>query len=175
MSKERKAWERQPGETSKAFKCFCFYKELGVERTVEKALAEGRKRGIKKGQKPSVWRKWSIQFRWVERCEAWDDYVEELAWKEIAAGRVEMARRQVAAGQFMQKLAATAFNRQAEELMKQVEGKAPHKIGLHYALKLQELGVKIERMAAGDPKGGEEGVQTVKVQLVLKDGSEIDL
>lgn len=70
-----RAFERQQGETQKAYLAFQKYLELGPERTL--ALASdavyGRsKNGVRKKPVGQV-DKWSRQFDWHQRAQAWDD------------------------------------------------------------------------------------------------------
>jgi hypothetical protein len=64
----RKPWERQPGETAPAFRCFCEYLKLGGGRSF-KATAD------ELGRPPSYAKQlgvWSVKFGWVERAAAYD-------------------------------------------------------------------------------------------------------
>jgi len=74
-----RAFERQDGETVKAFEAFKVYRDLGPERSLAK-VAE-----IRYGKTTSNARqvaRWSSRFDWVERAAAWDDY-HEMIRREI--------------------------------------------------------------------------------------------
>ena len=58
-------WDRQPGETPKAFAAFCIYRDLpAIDRSV--AAAWGRKKGGK------YWERWCTDHNWLERAAEHD-------------------------------------------------------------------------------------------------------
>ena len=58
-------WDRQPGETPKAFAAFCIYRDLpAIDRSV--AAAWGRKKGGK------YWERWCTDHNWLERAAKHD-------------------------------------------------------------------------------------------------------
>lgn len=73
-------WDRQPGETSKAYAAFVTYRDLGADRSVRlvsEALAKTQ----------TVIKRWSSAHNWVSRVEAWDSMpgrAVEGAYKEMA-------------------------------------------------------------------------------------------
>lgn len=84
-------WERQPGETAKAFQAFRAYRDLGPARTMLAAyrLTKGKPdaKAISGG-----WARWSQEHRWTERADAYDLHREqterlerEQTWRERAA------------------------------------------------------------------------------------------
>lgn len=81
-------WDRQPGESSKAYMAFTYYLKLDPE---DRTVREGMERyNISIGKKPQNRETsgsfntymWSTKFRWEERASAYDSFM--LA-KEIAA------------------------------------------------------------------------------------------
>jgi hypothetical protein len=58
-------WDRQPGETAKAFAAFRRFLELGATRSLSKA-AKAASRSV------GLYKRWSRQWGWVERAAAWD-------------------------------------------------------------------------------------------------------
>lgn len=74
-------WDRQPGETSKAYEAFVTYRDLGADRTqlrVEKAL----------GKSKALISKWAAERDWVRRAAAWDS----MPGKAVATAYADMAR-----------------------------------------------------------------------------------
>ena len=71
-------WERQPKESDRKYGQFVTYRDLGRARTLTKAaerltLAHGHVRNV------------AAEFRWRDRCEAWDRHLDRLyeaSWLE---------------------------------------------------------------------------------------------
>lgn len=76
---DRQPWERQEGETSKAYHAFSVYRDLGHERSVVKVAKE-------LGKSRRVIEVWCLKHRWVERCSAWDS----IPAKALAESYAEM-------------------------------------------------------------------------------------
>jgi hypothetical protein len=91
-----RAFERQPGESTKAFEAFKCYRALGTKRSLQKAaeLYYGRSTNV------AQFGRWSRKFDWVERARAFDDWQEMIAQQAIAEYEqrraVEFAERQMA-------------------------------------------------------------------------------
>lgn len=66
-------WQRQPDETTKAYKAFTLYRDMGAERSLSKVREKlGRKSGYERQLQ-----EWSSQHKWVERAAAYDHDLEE--------------------------------------------------------------------------------------------------
>lgn len=77
-----KPWDRQPGETSKAYAAFCVYRDQGQDRTVRTvAEALSRSDNLIKG--------WSSKNNWVARAAAWDS----MPSRAVAEAYQDMAER----------------------------------------------------------------------------------
>ncbi len=66
-NQEKMAWDRAEGETIKAFKAFCVYRDLGPERSLEKTGEIIGKSGSHMGN-------FSAEYNWRERAAAYDEY-----------------------------------------------------------------------------------------------------
>ena len=64
-------WDRQPGETPRAFAAFCIYRDLpAIDRSIVAAVAQQRENG---GKAPvRNWETWSSLYNWSERGLASD-------------------------------------------------------------------------------------------------------
>ena len=72
-----KPWERQPGETAKAFAAFLLYRDLpAIDRSV--AAAWGRKKGGKQGER------WCTAHDWVNRAAEHDSDLASRRRERIA-------------------------------------------------------------------------------------------
>lgn len=106
-----RAYERQPGESAKAFEAYKVYRDLGPGRTLRETAAivyggSGAAEGYREGTKgvPGRIKKWSADHDWPERARARDDYLEMVVRQavedherkraeDLAARREELRRR----------------------------------------------------------------------------------
>ncbi len=97
---ERIRGQRNPyihGESRQAFHGFEHYRDLGSARSLVAAYNDhlircrGRQCGAKRA--PGSWSEWSINWRWVERAEAWDRHLDSVRRAEMeAAERAEVEK-----------------------------------------------------------------------------------
>lgn len=73
---QRRAYDRLPDESSKAYDAFAVYRDMGVNRSTYDA-------GQKLGKSIAVIQRWSTLHNWVERAAAYDDHVDAEARKLI--------------------------------------------------------------------------------------------
>lgn len=86
----RRAWDRRPGETDRAWAAFNAYLRLGPERTLaDAAEAIGRPRGYRETLKY-----WSVKYDWRIRAAAWDEHVEARVNDARTDELEQAARRQ---------------------------------------------------------------------------------
>lgn len=94
-----RAWERQEGETQKAFEAFKIYRDLGPERTLDKSFRIWKGLEVTSTKRASgQWKDWSVKHDWVDRVNAMDDRDEmvsnEAIEKYITSRATEVAQRQ---------------------------------------------------------------------------------
>lgn len=82
-------WEQQPGESSKSFAQFCIYRDMGVDRSIDKVLQET---GLKndrnlKGK--------SSKFHWVSRAAAWDNHLDAQRRKALERAALKEYKNQL--------------------------------------------------------------------------------
>lgn len=65
MAGDLRSWDRQPGETSKAYEAFVIYRDAGPARSVRFVSEQ-----LSKSQ--TVIKRWSSGNNWVERAAEWD-------------------------------------------------------------------------------------------------------
>jgi len=92
-------YDRQPGETTKAYEAFTVYRDLGMGRTLERVSATLQKSVTMLGR-------WSSQYRWIERAAAYDDYIEAQARKknerDAIRRKADMLKRHALTGKVLQ-------------------------------------------------------------------------
>jgi len=76
-------YERQPGESTRAWEAFKTYRDLGEGRSIDAAYRLfGGHQGSKK-RASGRWRKWCVEHDWVDRARAYDDYHEIIRREAI--------------------------------------------------------------------------------------------
>lgn len=153
MSAERPdilPWERQPDESSKAFRAFVAYRDLPPdERSIQRAYETAYGRELEdRGQIPGHMKRWCSGYDWVRRARAWDNERDRLAREaEIRADQeaiVAMRKRHIGVAQSMQTLAAMALKDMIEKA--RIAEITPFQIA-----RLMSEGTRIERLARGEP------------------------
>ena len=92
-------WEKQRGESARAFRAFSLYRDLGAGRSqvkVGRALGET---GVPAAL--TQIERWSTQWRWVERCDAWDREEDRRAREQHQAAVADARRAEAMAGTLM--------------------------------------------------------------------------
>lgn len=139
-------WERQTGETDKAFQAFGIYRDMGPGRSMEAVgKAQGKSR---KSIEP-----WSVTWGWGERASAWDDECDRNQRKRDELERAQTLRKMreghVKAGQAMQQVAGLALQKKFTE---ESAGSAKNLEDLSAGdiARLMDTGVKLELRARGE-------------------------
>ncbi len=139
---EIEEWERQPFESSRAYSYFCLYRNTDqLERSVKK-VAEKVGRSVR-----MMW-DLSSKWDWLKRAEAYDLHMQRLKQAAQEKARIEMAERQAKEGTTLQNIAMGGIKNLLDEkgqVRKDIE-MTPSVIA-----RLLEVGVKIERLARGEP------------------------
>lgn len=138
---KRQLWERQVGESAKAYAAFTKYRDLAERRTMKK-VAE-----MLQCSEQNIAR-WAQRWSWTHRAAEFD-MVEEEKWREQASrDRVQMRRRQIALGQQMQAVAAHGLHEWRLRIAAGLElNLSPNEIAT-----LMEVGSKLEQNGVGDEK-----------------------
>jgi len=133
-------WERQPFEGSRTYLYFCVYRDMDpLERSIKKT-AEATKR--------SLGMLWNISSRWdwAKRAEAHDLHMQRWKLAAYEKARIEMADRQTKEEMTLQSVAIGGIRDLIDEHGQVKANLTPTEI-----VRLLEAGVKIERLARGEP------------------------
>lgn len=98
-----KPWERQEGESEKAFEAFAVYRDMGAERSITKVVQSLNKTRALIGR-------WSSQWNWQERVRAYDNELEKEARTKAIRDRKAMTTRHINIAMQLQKKALEALN-----------------------------------------------------------------
>ena len=125
------AWDRQPGESQKAWQTFELYRTLGVNRSMRR-VAEVVHKSL------HTIAAWACAHNWVDRTREWELYENKRAQREEQEAVKEMRRIHAEAGATLLK---RGFGRLAVI--------NPKMISPRTLLRFVELGAKLEARARG--------------------------
>lgn len=125
-------WERQEGETPRAYEAFCVYRDLGPNRSITKTAQELNKNRTTIGE-------WSTKYEWVKRAAAWDSEQDRIARRMQIEEIKKMRKKHAALANSMLIKAAKALQKIPVEEIKAVD-----------ISRLVEVGSKLERLSRGD-------------------------
>lgn len=109
-NKREQPWDRQKGEGARAFEAFLVYLQMGPERSV-RAVAQ------KLSKSYTLAGRWSSTYHWVERCRAWDNYLQQEAKKAAAAEVRNMNRRHAKMAAAIQGTAMQALQERGADMV----------------------------------------------------------
>lgn len=99
---DTKPWERQEGESIKAFEAFTVYLEMGDERSL-------RAVGQRLGKSRALIERWSRTYQWVERVASYDADVQRKSHAKAVDKRRKMVDRHISIALKMQEKALKAL------------------------------------------------------------------
>lgn len=97
-----KPWERQKGESEKAYEAFAVYRDMGEKRTFT-AVAE------KLQKSDSLIRRWKERWEWQERVRLYDNDLQKEARAKAIKDRRNMTERHIGIAMQLQKKALSAL------------------------------------------------------------------
>jgi len=145
MSEEEKhEWDRQPAESSRAYRFFSEYRSMGPDRSLVK-LREQAKVG---GRSVSVrlLERWSAKWHWVMRSQRYDDHLLYQDRLRQEKERKDMVTRHAKIAVLSQNLVVKGI----EKLVADVE-QGKRDLTASDASRLLDVAVRIERLSRGEP------------------------
>lgn len=140
MTKNRELWDRQKDEGSRAYEHFCIYRDFGPVRSFSKLVKDGRCT-----VKVQQLERWSHQWQWVERAEAYDDQFDLQRRARLEKERLEMMERHAKVAMLGQSLLLKGLESKIAKV--QQEGET---ISAGDLARLMDVTVKVERLARGE-------------------------
>lgn len=98
-----KPWERQKGESDKAYEAFVTYRDMGADRSIRAVAQKLDKSRTQIG-------KWSSAWDWTERVRIYDNELETEVRAKVIKGRKDMTDRHIKIAMQLQKKALEALN-----------------------------------------------------------------
>lgn len=153
MANQVDPWERQEGETPKAFEAFSIYRDMGIDRSLRKVVQHLNKN-------LTTIAEWSSKYEWVDRVAAWDAEQDRIARLEQIKDIKKMRKRHAGiASQMLLKAAEALQNLDPEEIKAQDVSR------------LVDIGSKLERISRGDvgevveERDGGEAINPVQIYI----------
>lgn len=135
---EPKCWEtRLEAESSKAFKAFCMFRNMGYKRSIKACLELHEIDPKKYGS----WSRYARLFKWNERAALYDEYVAKETERELIAERVERKKRQM-----------EMLNGFDELVQKRIKTLKPEDLNADGAMDLLERSAKLDSFITGADK-----------------------
>jgi len=145
----KQPWERLDNESSKAYRAFCVYRDLGPDRSIDKAMAAV-------GQKNRrTWGEWCSKYNWVERAAAYDSYLEAEKRKEKEREILDMARRHATL--------AMAFQEKVAKALQMID---PSDLSPRDLARWLEVATTLERLSRGEPTEIEKQIEPLIIRVV---------
>jgi hypothetical protein len=136
-------WQRQPGESAKAYSAFSKYRDLAERRTMAKVAEMS-------GCSSQNIERWARRWAWTHRVAEYDLVQEEEWQRQASRDRVAMRRRQIAIGQTLQSVAVYAVR----EWQQKIEQKLPLNLDPIEVVGIMKLGNELEAKGHGEEKDG---------------------
>jgi hypothetical protein len=138
---EKHEWDRLTGESSKAYKHFCLYRDMGPERSLSRMASVPECTSVRRQLN-----RWSSRWRWVERCQSYDDHLQLQDRLRHEKERKDMLTRHGKIAVLGQNLVVKGI----EKLLADVE-QGKRDLSASDASRLLDVAVKIERLSRGEP------------------------
>lgn len=127
-----KAWERQRGESQKAFEAFAIYRDMGPTRSLLKVTQKLTK-------SETLIKRWSSKWNWVDRIQLYDAEMDRQQLLQQEEERKQMAERHAKQ--------ALLFQNKIIERLRTID---PNRLTPADLIRWFEVAVKVERQARGE-------------------------
>lgn len=87
-------WERRKQESGKAYVAFLAYRDLGPDRSLDKAYASQTGQELNGRRASRHWSQWAKDFDWVRRAEHWDVHNTQIAERAFSERIRELGKQQ---------------------------------------------------------------------------------
>lgn len=149
-NKREQPWERQKGESARAFEAFLVYLQMGPDRSIQ-AVSHKLAKSI-----PLI-KRWSSDNNWVERCRAWDNYLQQEAKKAAVAEVRRMNQRHAKMASAIQATAMQALQEMGTSMVDPKNFAAIVKL----ATDLERQSLTAETVELDEEAKADEGVEVV--------------
>lgn len=143
LSSEIHPWEKQKGETSKAYAAFCVFRDLGpIRRSITTAVKKGN------GAHRSF-QLWYKIFLWKERAKEYDSYLDKESLSAQLEDVVKARKRYEGLGKALQRIGG----HEIQVLLTRIDKDPNTSIGLTKSETMRFLreGTRLELIGLGEP------------------------
>lgn len=127
-----KPWERQRGESQKAFEAFAIYRDMGSTRSIQKVAQKLTK-------SEALLRRWSAKWNWVERAKEYDLEMDRQHRLQQEEERRKMAERHAKQAMMFQ-----------NKILERLRTLDPNRLTPADLIRWFDIAVKVERLARGE-------------------------
>ena len=156
-NKSQEPWTQQKGEQSNSFYLFTVYRDLGPFRTLEKVIPQVQQEATKnhKNGVPAMagLLTLSSRWKWVNRCKAWDENLDEIGRTEQELAVKEMTKRHASTSKDLQDRITDIVDDKEYEGLSPTQKAWALNSATHSYAKLAML----ERLSRGQSTEGNEG------------------
>lgn len=144
-------WDRQRGESPKAFAAFVIYRDLEGNRSLQDVANKLR------CSRANIAR-WASKWQWYDRAREWDIHRDQLHQEGQIRERVRMGERVAREGMALQALAIDALQRLQEQVRQGEYDLSPLECA-----RLMEIGARLESSVRGEP----DKQQFTKIEVIV--------
>lgn len=166
---DRDPWERQRGESSKAFAAFCAFRDAGGTRGVQRVATELAK-------SRTLMARWAARWNWHERAAAWDRKLDDEA-RAAAVAEVKQAAVNHAKQARMMFAWAAVETKKIITMAQASSGPLTNRHGevdVNAIRSMAETAIKLERLVLGEPGEIREDRPATWIDLMASLGDEED-
>jgi hypothetical protein len=156
---DKKAWDRLPNESTKAYAAFVVYRDLGIKRSLRLATDEIYGEG---SLNIRLLEKWSVRHRWVSRVDSYDAQLESTSRQAVEHERIERAKRHARLGLKLQEVGE-----------RRLRAKDFRAVSVRDTIQAIRTGVELERRAKGDDRPEPAAPATVNINVLQQISDEV--
>jgi hypothetical protein len=167
LDPNRKAFERQPGESDKAWQAFVLYRDMGFQRSAKVVAGQYKEATRSKATLDSTYAtlmKWSAEYLWVSRCFEWDNYLDAKRRRAKVFEIEEMKRRHLKLATSLQGLGAIELQKWLTKVQTSKDSDTVE-LTTGDIRALIDLGIRIERLNRDEP----ESVNKIEKEVSVED------
>jgi len=165
FANDREIYERQPNEKDTHWKGFVIYRDLGLERTINKASLiwdpEGETHGIKNPTSKVSYQmyKWASRWNWRDRVVEWDRELDKIKRRKVIEEVEKMRMRHIQLSTSIQ----AVVEQELKKWLKTAQENPDVQTTLGAIVNALDSATKLERTSRGEPETIQEQRQLLSI------------